>query len=267
MKKYWTVAVLGWEDSLVYRFNALIWVLYAVLPAVTLMLVWLAAYQSGGQANIGGYDLPQMMTYYICVTALSVVITPHPEWEMAQQIRNGQITQFIVRPIGYFGYRLVQETSYQIVKSAMMLPTFALVVWLFRSYLQMPPFDVWRCFLFLLATLFAYAMLSQIKFLLGISAFWIGEPGGFMEIWNILTRVFGGGMLPLSLLPSWLRAISVALPFSSLYAFPMDLLLNRATPEDIVLGFTRQVVWIIVLSLAVRWVWRRGLLAYEAYGG
>jgi len=267
MQKYWTVAVLGWQDSLVYRFNALIWVLYAVLPSVTLMLVWLAAYQSGGHTDIGGYNLPQMMTYYVCVTALAVVITPHPEWDMAQQIRNGQITQFIVRPIGYFGYRLVQETSYQIVKSVMLLPAFALVVWCFRSYIQLPPFDAFRSLLFFLATLLAYGMLSQIKFLLGISAFWIGEPGGFMEIWGVLTRVFGGGMLPLSLLPTWLQTVSNILPFSSLYAFPMDLLLARATPEEIIAGFAKQILWLAVLSLAVRWGWRRGLVAYEAYGG
>jgi ABC-2 type transport system permease protein len=132
MRKYWTVALLGWQDSLVYRFNALVWVLYAVLPSLTLMMVWLAAYRDGGPARIGGFDLPQMMTYYLCVTALSVAITPHPEWEIAQQIRDGKITQFIVRPIGFFGYRLAQETSYQIIKTAMFLPSFALMVLLFR---------------------------------------------------------------------------------------------------------------------------------------
>jgi len=267
MKKYWTVAILGWQDSLVYRFNALIWVLYAVLPSVTLMLVWLAAYQSGGHTEISGYNLREMMTYYVCVTALIIAITPHPEWDIAEQIRNGQITQFIVRPISFFSYRLVQETSYQIVKSGMMLPALAIVVWCFRAYLQLPAFDALRYGRFLLAIFLAYGMLSQIKFLLGISAFWIGEPGGFMEIWNVLARLFGGGMLPLALLPSWLRVVSDVLPFSSLYAFPMDLLLARATPEQIATGFTRQIIWLAVLALAVRWTWRRGLRAYEGYGG
>src|SRR5687768_3434482 len=82
-KMYWTVMLLGWQDSLVYRFNALIWVLYAILPSLTLMLVWLAAYKTGNNAEIGGFDLRGMITYYLFVTALSVVITPHPEWEMA----------------------------------------------------------------------------------------------------------------------------------------------------------------------------------------
>jgi ABC-2 type transport system permease protein len=269
MKKYWTVALLGWQDSLVYRFNALVWVLYAVLPSLTFMLVWLARYNTDGQANetIGGFSLSQMMTYYVCVTALSVVITPHPEWEIAQQIRDGKITQFIVRPIGFFGYRCVQETSYQIVKSAMFAPAFALLVWAFRQYIAVPPLDAARLMLFILSVLLAYMLLLQIKFLLGLAAFWFAEVNGFLEIWNILTSVFSGRLLPLSLLPGWLNLIGQALPFAVLYAFPMQLLLGSPSGEEILWGFARQSAWLLVLSFAVRLTWRRGLLAYEAYGG
>jgi len=267
LKKYYTVALLAWQDSLVYRFNALVWVLYAVLPAITLMLVWLAAYSSDAAKTIGGYDLPQMMTYYLLVTALSVAITPHPEWEMAQQIRDGKITGFITRPIGYYGYRLVQETSYQIVKTIMFLPTLLLMIWLFRAYLELPPFNAANFSLFLLSTLLAYALLTQIKFLVGISAFWIAEAAGFLEIWNTLMAVFGGRLIPLTLMPYWLQALSYAMPFELLYSFPMQILMGQATPEILVWGFGRQLVWLVVLSVMVRVVWRRGLVAYEAYGG
>lgn len=267
MKKYWTVALTGWQDSLVYRFNAFIWVLYALLPSVTVMLVWLAAYQTHPGQPIGGYDLSGMMTYYFYVTLLSIVITPHPEWEIAQQIRDGKITQFIVRPIGFYGYRLAQESAYQIVKSLMMLPAAALMLLLFRHYLRTPALSTAESACFILACSLAYLLLSQLKFLLGISAFWVTEPGGFLEIWNVLMGVFAGRMLPLTLLPMWLRTIGDALPFSVLYAFPMSILQGTATMADLRLGFLRQLIWLVILSALVRLAWQRGLLAYEAYGG
>ena len=121
MRTYWKVALLGWQDSLVYRFNALIWVLYAVVPALTLMLVWLAAY-NGPHRFVGGYSLSGMMTYYLLVTGLAVAITPNPEWDIAQTIRDGKLTPYLLRPLSYFGYRVAWESSYQIVKTAMMLP-------------------------------------------------------------------------------------------------------------------------------------------------
>ena len=272
LSKYWTVAILGWQDSLVYRFNALVWVLYAVLPSLTFMLIWLARYDSGSQstlkpATVGGLTLPQMMTYYLLVTALSVAITPHPEWDIAQAIRDGKITQFIVRPISYFGYRLAWETSYQIIKTAMFLPALALIAWLFRAYIQLPHFDAARFAWFMIATVLAYLILSHIKFLLGISAFWIAEVQGLLEIWNIVTSVFSGRLLPLSLLPDWLQTIGQALPFGLLYDFPIQILLGNATPEILWSGFARQIVWLLAFVVAVRLAWQRGLLAYEAYGG
>lgn len=266
MKIYWRVALLGWQDSLVYRFNALMWVVYAVVPSLTLMLVWLAAYEGKPQARIGGLDLSGMMTYYLFVTALSVIITPNPEWDIASAIRDGKITSFLLRPLGYFGYRLAWESSYQIVKSCMMLPAFGLLWWCFRDYIHLPPFSAARLAWFVLASLGAYLLLTQLKFLLGISAFWLLEPGGLMEIWNVLNGLFAGRLLPLQLLPGWTQLIGNVLPFSILYAFPMEILLNRASPEQIMWGFARQLLWLAVLSLCVRFVWRRGLLAYEAVG-
>ena len=266
MRTYWKVALLGWQDSLVYRFNALVWVLYAVIPSLTLMLVWLAAYEGNPESRIGGLDLSGMMTYYLFVTALSVIITPHPEWDIAQAIRDGKITPFLLRPVGYFGYRFAWETSYQIVKTLMMLPAFGLLWWFFRSYIHLPPFDAVRLGWFVLASVGAFVLLMQLKFLLGITAFWLLEPGGLMEIWNVLNGLFAGRLLPLQLLPSWAQLIGNVLPFSILYAFPMDILLNMATPEQIFWGFARQLGWLAVLSLCVRFVWRRGLLAYAAVG-
>ncbi len=265
-KTYWKVALLGWQDSLVYRFNALVWVLYAVVPALTLMLVWIAAYEGQPNARIGGLNLGEMLTYYLLVTALSVAITPNAEWDIASAIRDGKITPFLLRPVSYFGYRMAWETSYQVVKTAMMLPAFGLIWWFFRAYIQIPPFDLVRFSLFVISCVGAYIVLSQLKFLLGISAFWLLEPGGLMEIWNVLSGLFAGRLLPLQLLPAWAQVVGQALPFSILYAFPLQILLNKASTDEILWGFARQSVWLLVLTFAVKWVWRRGLLAYEAVG-
>ncbi|MDF2439899.1 MAG: viologen exporter family transport system permease protein, partial [Abditibacteriota bacterium] len=226
-----------------------------------------SARSASAPTTIGGLSLPQMITYYLLVTALSVAITPHPEWDIAQWIRDGKITQFIVRPINYFAYRLAWETSYQLVKTAMFLPALALIVWFFRAYIEVPALDAMRLLCFFCATLLAYLMLSHIKFMLGISAFWIAEVNGFLEIWNLLTSVFSGRLLPLSLLPSWLQSIGAILPFSLLYDFPIQILLGNAPPEVLWWGFLRQMAWLVALSIGVRLMWQRGLLAYEAYGG
>jgi len=267
MRTYWKVAVLGWQDSLVYRFNALVWILYSVLPSLTLMLVWLAAYEGKPRSQVGGFDLSAMLTYYLFVTALSVAITPNAEWEIAQTIRDGKLTPFLLRPVGYFGYRFAWESSYQVVKTVMMLPAFGLLWWAFRAYIRLPALDFGRGVAFGIACLLAYVLLSQLKFMTGISAFWLQEPQGFMEIWSILVGLFAGRLLPLALLPTWARTIGDILPFGVLYAFPMDVLMNRIGGVAIVWGLGRQLLWMGVLGLGVRLMWARGLRQYESVGG
>ncbi|RYX82609.1 hypothetical protein EON83_18735 [bacterium] len=268
MKTYWKVALLGWQDSLVYRFNSLIWILYSLLPSLTLMLVWLAAYGSQGAASkFGGFDLPSMMTYYLFVTALSVAITPNPEWDIAQTIRDGKLTPFLLRPVGYFGYRFAWESSYQVVKTSMMLPAFFLLWWSFRQYISAPSLGVGHSLAFVASCALAYVILSQLKFMLGLSAFWLQESGGLIEIWNVLSGLFSGRLLPMALLPAWAKLLGEALPFSVMYAFPMDILLGRIENEAIWWGLARQLVWIGVLSGCVRLMWARGLRQYESVGG
>lgn len=266
-RKYWTVALIGWQDSLVYRFNALTWIAYALLPSLAFMLIWLARYESAPGQKIGGFNLGEMIAYYLVVTLLSVAITPHPEWWVAQEIRDGKITPFIVRPIGFWGYLLARESAYQVIKTAMSLPAFALVAWGFRQYIAWPSPSAWQLGVFVLAAAGAFVLLMQIKYLLGLSAFWLAEVGGLLEIWNILLAVFAGRLLPLDLLPGWIRAVGAWLPFHLLYDFPMRVLLGRIGPREVALDFGLQVVWALALGVLVRQAWQRGLLAYEAYGG
>jgi ABC-2 type transport system permease protein len=201
------------------------------------------------------------------VTLLSVAITPHPEYWVSQEIRDGKITPFIVRPIGFWGYLLAREGSDQVIKTAMALPAFALVAWAFARFIAWPSLSIAQALLFVVSTMGAFLLLMQIKYLLGLSAFWLAEVGGLLEIWNILLAVFAGRLLPLDLLPAWMRATGAWLPFHLLYDFPMRVLLGRIEAREVALNIGLQLMWALALGVLVRQSWRRGLLAYEAYGG
>ncbi len=88
-----------------------------------------------------------------------------------------------------------------------------------------------------------------------------------MEISHLFLGLFGGQLLPLSVLPHWLQVVAGVLPFSVLYAFPMEILLGQSTPQSLLSGFARQAIWIAVFTIAVRVAWHRGLLVYQGYGG
>ncbi len=265
LRKYAIMMSIYWQDVLQYRGNAMGWMLFDVLPSLIMILVWMAAYRT--REHIGGLNLKEMVTYYLAMTLLAVCITPHGEWEIAMSIREGRISQHLVRPIDFFLLESLQETAWQIMKGGLFLPGFALGVFLFRDFVQFPSLtaDLWLAFV--LSCGLTYLLLLELKFLLGISAFWVGSSGGFIEVWYMLMLVFSGQFAPLTVMPDVIQRLGEFLPFRYLYYFPLTILMNKATGDVILRGLLTQMVWGGAMFVAVRLGWRAGVRAYEGFGG
>ncbi len=52
LRKYAVMMGVYWQDVLQYRGNAIGWTLFSVVPPLTMILVWMAAYRT--RAHIGG---------------------------------------------------------------------------------------------------------------------------------------------------------------------------------------------------------------------
>jgi hypothetical protein len=89
-RKYITYMHIGLQDALVYRANAIIWMLVDSLPAYTMLLIWSAVYQ--GRQSIAGYTLGDMAAYYLAATFIGVAIEAHPEYSLSYEIRHGLLS-------------------------------------------------------------------------------------------------------------------------------------------------------------------------------
>jgi ABC-type uncharacterized transport system permease subunit len=143
----------------------------------------------------------------------------------------------------------------------MMLPALALVVWAFREYIDVPWMGVWRLALFLGSIVLAYALLTQIKFLLGISAFWIAEPRRFSRNleysdgsfrWPIATAQPVAGLAADSGASVAVRIV-IRVSYGTV-AWPTEYSGHR-------IRLCPQAIWLLGLTALVRWSWKRGLLA------
>ncbi|MCS6860239.1 MAG: ABC-2 family transporter protein [Abditibacteriales bacterium] len=265
LRKYATILNICWQDVLQYRGNAMGWTLFDVLPSLTMILVWMAAYRT--RDHIGGLNLQEMVTYYLAMTLLAVCITPHGEWDISMSIRQGLISQHLVRPIDYFLLQSLQQTAWQIMKGGLFLPGFALIAFLFRDFAQFPSLTVGGWLAFALSCGLTYLLFLELKFLLGISAFWVGSAGGFIEVWYMLMLVFSGQFVPLTVMPDVIQRLGEFLPFRYLYYFPLMILLGKAAGDAVLRGLLTQAVWVGTMFIAVRLTWRAGVRAYEGFGG
>src|SRR5216683_1481203 len=108
MKKYWHVINIGIQNTLVYRVNFLFRAAFALIPLAAVLFLWRAIYagkESGGE--VAGYTLAQMTSYYLLVTIVDALTAVNEDdWQIAADIKDGNISQFLLKPIDYLTYRL-----------------------------------------------------------------------------------------------------------------------------------------------------------------
>src|SRR5271154_858490 len=108
MKKYFHVIGIGIQNNLTYRFNYLTRTLFSFIPLFAMLSLWRTIYGSNGRAGQhSGYTEAQMIFYYLLVAVIDVLTAVNEDdWQIAADIREGAISQFLLKPIDYLWYRL-----------------------------------------------------------------------------------------------------------------------------------------------------------------
>jgi ABC-2 type transport system permease protein len=88
--------------------------------------------------------------------------------------------------------------------------------------------------------------------LVGYFSFVIINIHPYVRLIDDTIRLFSGAVIPLAFFPSWLAVIAKAMPFHFMYSFPIRLLLEKLPSEEIYSCFLLMVIWIIALSIALR---------------
>jgi len=72
-----------------------------MVPLAGTVFIWQVLFKSRGQ-NIGGFDFGQMIVYFLIVLLVDNLVTPtDDEWQISAEIREGQINNFLPRPVDY----------------------------------------------------------------------------------------------------------------------------------------------------------------------
>src|SRR5712671_4473176 len=141
MKKYWHVINIGIQNTLVYRVNFLFRAAFALIPLAAVLFLWRAIYagkESGGE--VAGYTLAQMTSYYLLVTIVDALTAVNEDdWQIAADIKDGNISQFLLKPIDYLTYRLCLFFSGRVTYLAVAAVPLTLFILYLRHYFILPP--------------------------------------------------------------------------------------------------------------------------------
>ena len=93
--------------------------------------------------------------------------------------------------------------------------------------------------------------------IIGLSAFWAEDTSAFRWIYDKMLWIFGGIFLPFSILPDKYQSLIQLLPFNQMLYAPARMIVSFNI-QEFYKNFVIQIVWIIILSLLVRWMYKKG---------
>jgi len=264
--KYRQVLSIGVQSTLAYRINFLCRSLFALVPLTATILLWRAIYAGAGD-DVAGYALEQMISYYLVITMIDTLTAVNEDdWQIVADIRDGRISQFLLKPIGYLGYRLTLYFSGRLVYWLISLLPIGCFVFFYRENLQLPADPtVWS------SVVLSVALTALLQFFISFSmallAFWVLEIDTFIFILFAIEVIAGGHLFPLDILPAAIMNALAWTPFPYLLYFPASIFLERTTGTELLLGLGIQIGWTLIAFGVACFVWRRGVRQYEAAGG
>ncbi len=268
--KYSSILRASIITALEYKANSIVG-LFAIFSGLLIeYLIWSMIYSSNGpESSIQGLTSEWTFKRLLAYIFLSMIIgqlksswvTSH---EMIMQIRQGFMNQYIVKPISFFSYHLMNfigtNILYYIPYSILIIssPYFFKDI-VFINFMQIP--------LFVFALIISIYLSYSIYFFMVCFAFWFGEVRALLAAYNISMFVLAGQIIPLDFFPESYNQIINFTPIPYLIQFPVNIAMQSDFNfNEILTLFLIGLIWCFIMRFMSGILYKIGIRRYEAYG-
>jgi ABC-2 type transport system permease protein len=262
---YSEVIKRAYIKAIAYRSEVFLWIALDTLPMMVVLLVWVSMYNDG-QSYVG-YNLSAILQYYFLVAVINGMTSAHFESWRTQEIRDGKIDYFLIRPFAYPLEILLRDIGGKLFYLTFSLPFFAAVFLLISTlgHVSLPTLALVPSLTFVCLLLTTYTIEFLIARLIVYTGFWLHYTEGLEHFkWATIT-LFSGWMIPVVMMPHWLATIVTALPFKYMYSVPIGVI--QGTRSLSVSDITYLGLFISGLLALNAWVWHHAQYRYSSSGG
>jgi len=264
--KYSSILRASVITALEYKVNSIVG-LFAIFTGLLIeYLIWSMIYsQQSADYTIDGWSFNRLIAYIFLSMIIGQLksswVTSH---EMIMQIRQGFMNQYIVKPISFFSYHLMNfigtNILYYIPYSILfIISPLIFNNLIFNNLIQIP--------FFLISLIISIYLSYSIYFFMVCFAFWFGEVRALLSAYNIGMFVLAGQIIPLDFFPSYYINFINYTPIPYLIKFPVDtaMAINFSFYDWIFL-FLIGLSWCFIMKFLSTIIYKIGIKRYEAYG-
>ncbi|MDF2716581.1 MAG: hypothetical protein K0R28_3506 [Paenibacillus sp.] len=251
MRVYMVFIWKAFLQRFTYRANSYFFILSSILRLSILASLWSALL---GEGSVQGTTVADMMAFVMINMIVSALTRSNIANKLAERFNDGSIAIDFIRPIRLKYYLISEQLGENLYSTIFHILPVAVVGLVFLD-IQLPD-AWWQSGMFVLTLVLGIVLVYMINYLIGLLVFWMKTAFYTNWLLGALMELFAGSVVPLWFYPAGLYHVAMALPFRFISFEPISIFLGRTTWNEswTVVGF--QLVWIAVLLLVERVLWR-----------
>jgi ABC-2 type transport system permease protein len=263
VRVYWELALRGFRRTAIYRSAAISAVITNSFFGFIFCSVFIALYET--RAEAGGYTLADALTFVFVTQAMIGLVEMWAWWRIAETVQTGQIATDLSRPIDFQLYWLAQDYGRAVCQFFVRsVPTFLVGV---MAYGMLLPPDLLHWLALGPSLALAVTVSFAWRFCLNLTAFWWTDHRGIASLSGLATNLLSGFVIPLAMLPDWVRTLVYVLPPASIIAVPVDVFLGKLNNAELIAALLLQGFWAVATLGAGRLVLAAALRKLVVQGG
>lgn len=257
------IILLHFESVFEHRTRSFVWFLISLFNPLLLLLFWRGALQNNSSSS---WNLATISSYYLILVVAGSLLSSHIEEDVAYyDIKEGDLSSYILKPISYYWIKFYQEIPYRIIQGFYGIVVFVIFYLSFGTHLKLgnTPYEILMSIVIAATALF---LSFTFKMIIGLLAFWVTDIGGVHQLVEVITILFGGYILPISLFPGIFKDLANLLPFAYMIYYPILAFQGQILGTELLITFGHQLIWLTILLFVYKLLWKTGVKKFTGIG-
>jgi len=233
-----------------------------VISMAILVYFWRAIYND--TSTISGLGLNQTLTYILLAFIFMPLTSIDLIWEIGSNLREGTIIHHLLRPINFQGMNYAQSFGILVTRLLLQIPMVVVAVLLFGLRF---PTDLATWLAFVVSALLGFTVMFFFNWFLACLTFYTTEIWGLGVLIEGMNFFLSGALVPLVMMPEWVRTIVLSIPFAQALAVPVGLLTGITPLSEAPRVWFVQILWIFGMWLASTLFFRVAVRKITVQGG
>lgn len=264
MQKFLTLLKANWQSTLEYRGDITVWTVNAFIQPAIGMAIWLSILNNGAKLD---YSRSDLIIYFMAIMWINVITGAWGSYFIGEDIRTGNFSKYLIKPFSLLMDHASANMGEKLLKILITLIfTLVFFTFLISQFTLQTEITFLSILMFLVSLLLGVGIYFLLDNIMGLATFWVYDNDFLRKLSVVLKEIFCGSLIPVALLPGVLHILAIFLPYRYVLSFPAEVLLNRLTFGELLVGFGIQIFWFILIFTSFKFLYKQGIKSYQAFG-